>query len=108
MNHDEDNGRVRITGGSTAPRDQGTIPPELLRGVYSKLSPQSVKIIENLARARGSTPQEVLAEALKGYLASELPRIDVEGIIRGLKPTLRQVGFAVGRIRGLVRRWRDE
>ena len=79
------------------------ISPTVINHVMSRLSPQSVKVIESLAKAKGSTPQEVLSEALRGYLASELPSIDLEGLVQSLKPQVRQAGVWVGRLKGLLK-----
>lgn len=87
------------------PKDPLT--PMLLNRVYGKLSPDAIKILKSVAQARGSTPEEVLREALKGYLATEVPSIDIEGIVKSLKPGFRQAGFAVGRAAALFRRWRE-
>ena len=55
-----------------------------VREAMGRLSPGAVHALRAAAKLRNSTPEEVLREELRDYVASQIPYVDVEGIIRNM------------------------
>ena len=78
-----------------------------VREAMGRLSPGAVHALRAAAKLRNSTPEEVLREELRDYVASQIPYVDVEGIIRNMAGVFYTAGYAVGTLKGWISRNED-
>ena len=78
-----------------------------VREAMGRLSPGAVHALRAAAKLRNSTPEEVLREELRDYVASQIPYVDVEGIIRNMAGVFYTAGYAVGTLKGWISRDED-
>ena len=71
-----------------------------VREAMGRLSPGAVHALRAAAKLRNSTPEEVLREELRDYVAAQIPYVDVEGIIRNMAGVFYTAGYAVGTLKG--------
>lgn len=55
---------------------------------------------------RHRPPEEVLREELEGYVADQIPAVDVEGLIRLMGARLYEIGYLVGSVKRFIRKHR--
>lgn len=75
-----------------------------LKNAMSRLSPGAMHALKAAAKLRNSTPEDVLREELSDYLASQIPFVDVEGIVRNMRGSFFTAGYALGSLRAWVRK----
>lgn len=83
------------------------INPAQLAMLLAKLPAASQQAIHLLAKTRGKTPQEVLAECLKEYIAGRVPPVDVSAALSATRGVMFNMGYAFGRVRSLARNWSE-
>lgn len=75
-----------------------------VREAMGRLSPGALHALRAAAKLRNASPEEVLQEELRDYVASQIPFVDVEGIIRNMAGVFYTAGYAVGTLKGLISR----
>lgn len=75
-----------------------------VREAMGRLSPSALHALRAAAKLRNASPEEVLQEELRDYVASQIPFVDVEGIIRNMAGVFYTAGYAVGTLKGLISR----
>lgn len=75
-----------------------------LRDAMNRLSPGALHALRAAARLRNATPEEVLQDELRDYVSSQIPYVDVEGIIRNMAGVFYTAGYAVGKFKGWIGR----
>ncbi len=76
--------------------------------LMSKLPAASRQAVNFLAKTKGKTPQEVLEECLREYIAGRVPQVDVSAALSAARGVMHNLGYAFGSLRNLARRARDD
>lgn len=76
-------------------------PLDVVR-VFNALSPQARTILDILAKAQKRSPEEVLRDEIRTYVAGNVPQVDIDSAMRSLQSGAYQAGWFVGRLRRLV------
>ena len=84
-----------------------TVPDRVREAALREAKDAAVHALRAAAKLRNSTPEEVLREELRDYVASQIPYVDVEGIIRNMAGVFYTAGYAVGTLKGWISRDED-
>lgn len=75
----------------------------LMRG----LSPDALRALHAVAEMRNRSPEDVLRDEIRNYIADKLPPVDVEGIIHAMADRFYQFGYFCGTAKRLLRQWNE-
>lgn len=78
-----------------------------MAAIMGRLSPDALRTLRAVAAMRHRPPEEVLREELEGYVADQIPAVDVEGLIRLMGARLYEIGYLVGSMKRFIRKHRS-
>ena len=82
--------------------------PDVTREIMGRLSPEAMCTLQAVSEMRNRPAEDVLREALAGYIADKLPIPDVEAIIHEMSQRFYTLGYAVGTAKRFLREWSDK
>lgn len=78
---------------------------ENVNRIMAGLSPEARHALEVMSQMKNSTPEDVLREEIKRYIAGRIPSIDIEGALSLVKQRAYQAGYIFGCIKKITNRW---
>lgn len=78
---------------------------EAIRQVMNRLSPEALRALHAVSEMRSRSPEDVLRDELKGYIADKLPPVDIEGIIHAMADRFYAFGYFCGSAKRWLREW---
>ena len=77
--------------------------PDVTREIMGRLSPEAMRTLQAVSEMRHRPAEDVLREALAGYIADKLPIPDVEAIIHEMSQRFYTLGYACGTAKRFLR-----
>ncbi len=95
----------RLINSRAGERLNKELTDEALGRIMRGLSPDAMRALRAVSEMRRRSPEDVLRDELRKYIADRLPLVDVEGIIRAMAGRFYEAGYFCGTVKRWLRDW---